>query len=148
VGQATLYRHFPDRTAVGLAIFAEQLERLERLAAEYADDPTAFFVVLRAVVQAQMQFHGLIDCVRREPGAESDQERLKHGFVELIRAPLQRAKAAALVRPDLGIDDVFLLTGMVGGALQKQETVAARAAAGARALTLCTEGLGLPSRTG
>jgi AcrR family transcriptional regulator len=146
VGQATLYRHFPDRNAVGLAIFAEQLERLEQLATEYADDPTAFFVLLRAVVQVQVEFHGLIDCVRGESGAESDHEHLKHRFVQLIREPLRRAKAAVLVRPDLGIDDVFLLIAMVGGALQRQETLAARAAAGARALTLCVEGLGLPSR--
>jgi len=38
VGQATLYRHFPDRAAIVAAISREHVERIEALAAEHEDD--------------------------------------------------------------------------------------------------------------
>jgi AcrR family transcriptional regulator len=147
VGQATLYRHFPDRGAVASAIFAEELDGLERLAAENAGDPNAFFVLLRAVVQLQVQFHGLVGCVQGEPGMDSDTEHLKERFIELLRQPLRDAKAAGTLRSDLGIDDVFLLIAMVAGALDMQDNPAASAAASARVLTLLVDGLGSPRST-
>lgn len=146
VGQATLYRHFPDRRSVAGAIFAEELDGLERLAAENAGDSKAFFVLLRAVVQVQVQFHGLVECMGGEPGTESDTGPLKDRFVELIDGPLRDAKAAELLRRDLGIEDVFLLIAMVAGALDNQDGPAAGTAAGARALTLVVEGIGSSGR--
>jgi AcrR family transcriptional regulator len=53
VGQGTLYRHFPDRSMIAIAIFGEELDELEALAAQHADDPDAFFVLLRSVVELQ-----------------------------------------------------------------------------------------------
>src|ERR1700742_4116175 len=58
VGQATLYRHFPTRGLIAIAIFAEELDGLDTLAAEHADDPDAFLVLLHAVVDLQVRLHG------------------------------------------------------------------------------------------
>jgi AcrR family transcriptional regulator len=149
VGQATLYRHFPDRGSVAAAIFTAELDGLERLAAENAGDPNAFFVILRAVVEVQVQFHGLVDCMRGKPGeAEPETEGLKDRFVALIRQPLGDAKAAGLVRRDLAVDDVFLAIAMVAGVLDNQATPEAGAAASARALTLLVDGIGSTDRAG
>ena len=41
VGQATLYRHFPDRSALAAAVIAHHLQRLEADAATDADEPAA-----------------------------------------------------------------------------------------------------------
>jgi AcrR family transcriptional regulator len=146
VGQATLYRHFPERGALVLALFEEQLEGLERLAAGHAGEPTAFFALLRAVVQAQVQFHGMVECMRGEPGGAGDQDRLKERFCALVRGPLRDAQAAGHVRRDLGLDEVFLVIAMVSGALGGRADPAASAATGRRALALVVEGLAGPAR--
>lgn len=143
VGQATLYRHFPDRGSVAAAIFAGELDGLERLAAERAADPRAFFAILRAVAEVQGRFHGLIECLGGEGGAAAETAELKARFLVLIEAPLREAKAAGLLRPDFGLDDVFLLIAMVAGALD-QAGGEAGAAAGTRALALLFEGIGSP----
>src|ERR1700730_17128275 len=57
VGQATLYRHFPDREAVAAALATEQLDRLEHLADSHAGDPDAFFILVRGMVDAQARCH-------------------------------------------------------------------------------------------
>jgi AcrR family transcriptional regulator len=142
VGQATLYRHFPDRRAVVLALFGEQLERLERLADEHAGDPDAFFVLLRGVVDAQARFHGLIDCLREPSGEKpAEMEPFMQRFVVLIQAALRDAKAAGTLRRDLTLDDVFLVVAMVRGALSKADDPSERAGAAARALALTLDGL-------
>src|SRR5947209_7237089 len=59
VGQATLYRNFADRTVLASALLSERLEREERLAAEHEDDPDAFFVLLRSLVETLACFHAI-----------------------------------------------------------------------------------------
>jgi AcrR family transcriptional regulator len=142
VGQATLYRHFPDRRAVALALFGEQIDRLERLADEHAGDPDAFFVLLRGIVDAQARFHGLVDCLRDSSGEKpAEMELFKQRFVVLIRTTLRDAKAAGALRRDVTLEDVFLVVAMVEGALSKADGPSGRAAAATRALTLTLDGL-------
>src|SRR5579862_422352 len=43
VGQATLYRNFPDRRDLAAALLLDEIEHTERLAADHAGDPDAFF---------------------------------------------------------------------------------------------------------
>src|SRR5436305_13281603 len=59
VGQATLYRNFPDRRNLAAALLAEHMEQTEQLAAAHADDPDAFFVLLRNVVEIMARFHAV-----------------------------------------------------------------------------------------
>jgi AcrR family transcriptional regulator len=143
IGRATLYRHFPDRSAVGLAIFAEELAGLERLAAESVGCPDAIFALLRAVAQVQARFKGLVDCLRASPAGTAGENRLKGRFVELIEQPLRDAQRAGQVRSDLTVDDVFLVIAMVGGAVERRDDGAAMAK---RAMTLAIEGLASPTR--
>jgi AcrR family transcriptional regulator len=142
VGQATLYRHFPDRRAVALALFGEQIDRLERLAGEHAGDPDAFFVLLRGIVEAQARFHGLVDCLRDSSGEKpAEMELFKQRFVALIKTTLRDAKAAGALRRDATLDDILLVVAMVEGALSKADGPSGRAAAAARALALTLDGL-------
>ena len=66
VGHGTLYRNFPDRTYLAASIMADEVDRLERLGAEHADDPDAFFVLLRRMTEAMARSSALMDS--RPPG--------------------------------------------------------------------------------
>jgi AcrR family transcriptional regulator len=141
VGQATLYRNFPNRNALVAALAVEWIVELERVEAEQADEPEGFFVLVRAMVDSAARFHGLVDCTQESPEVASGLEPLQLRLVELTRRSLRRAKAAGLVRRDLTVDDVMLLLAMVEGALGREADAAGRAAAASRVLTLTLDGL-------
>jgi len=141
VGQATLYRNFPDRDALVAALAIESIEELERLGAEHAGEPDAFFVMLRAMVDSAARFHGLAECAQQSPDVASKFEPLQQRLTRLIRRPLRDAKAAGLIRRDLSMNDVMLLFAMVEGALSREPDAAGRAAAASRVLALALNGL-------
>jgi AcrR family transcriptional regulator len=132
------YRHFPDRGALAVAIFAEELAGLERLAAETSGTPDAIFRLLRGVADVQARFKGLVDCLRASPEGPAGEERLKGRFVDLIARPLRDARAAGVIRGDLTVDDVFLVIAMVGGAVERRDDGSSMAD---RAMALAIEGL-------
>jgi AcrR family transcriptional regulator len=141
VGQATLYRNFPDRRDLAAALLAESMGRTERLAADHAGDPDAFFVLLRHIVDKITRFHALSELAREDACVGSELHRRRQRFGELLKEPLRAAKAAGTVRCDVTIDDVFLMVLMVRGAIDGAEGPAERAAAASRALALLLEGM-------
>ena len=145
VGQATLYRNFPDRRDLAAALLLEEMEHTEQLAADHADDPDAFFVLLRNVVETIARLHALGELAREDACLGSTLNLRRQRLRELLKEPLRSAKAAGTVRCDLTIDDVFVVVLMVRGAIDGAEGAAARSAAASRALALLLEGL-TPSR--
>jgi AcrR family transcriptional regulator len=145
VGQATLYRNFPDRRNLAAALLGEHMESTERLAAEHARDPDAFFVLLRDVVETIARFHPLAELAREDACLGSELDRRRRRLAELMKEPLRDAKAAGTVRRDLTIDDVFLVVSMVKGAVDTADDRAGRTAAAVRALALVLDGI-TPSR--
>jgi AcrR family transcriptional regulator len=141
VGQATLYRHFPDRRDLAVALLEEQLERIEALAAELGDDPDAFFILVRRVVEWTARFHPLADLARSDARLGAGTDERKRRYTELMRGPLGAAKAAGTVRCDVTTEDVFLVMLMVRGAMEGADGAAARTAAAGRALALAMGGL-------
>ncbi len=146
VGQATLYRNFPDRRDLAAALLIEEMEHTEQLAAEHAGDPDAFFVLLRNVVETIARFHALGELAREDACVGSALNSRRRRLRELLKEPLRAAKAAGTVRCDVTVDDVFLVVLMVRGAIDGADGPAARTAAGSRALALLLDGL-TPSRT-
>jgi AcrR family transcriptional regulator len=141
VGQATLYRNFPDHRSLAAALLAEQMDRLERLAAEHAGDPGAFFVLLRSLVEAIGRFDAFGQLAREGACAGSGLDLCRRRLAELMMDPLRAAKAAGALRRDLTIDDVFLVLSMVRGATKGADGPAARAGAASRVLALALEGM-------
>lgn len=141
VGQATLYRNFPDRRDLAAALLGEQMEQTELLAAEHAGDPDAFFVLIRSVVETIARFHALGELAREDACLGSALDRRRQRLAELLKAPLRNAKAAGTVRRDVTLNDVFLMVSMLKGAIDGTDGPAARAAAASRALTLLLDGL-------
>jgi AcrR family transcriptional regulator len=145
VGQATLYRNFPDRRNLAAALLGEHMESTERLAAEHARDPDAFFVLLRDVVETIARFYPLAELAREDACLGSELDRRRRRLAELMKEPLRDAKAAGTVRRDLTIDDVFLVVSMVKGAVDTADDRAGRTAAAVRVLALVLDGI-TPSR--
>lgn len=141
VGQATLYRNFPDRRDLAAALLLEEMEHTEQLAADHAGDPDAFFVLLRDVVDTIARFHALGELAREDTCLGSALDARRRRLRELLREPLRAAKAAGTVRCDLTIDDVFLVVLMVKGAIDGTDGAPARAAAAGRALALLLDGM-------
>jgi AcrR family transcriptional regulator len=136
VGHGTLYRNFPDRSYLAASIMADEVDRLER----HADDPDAFFVLLRRMTEAMARSSALMDLARRDTAVGSALEGTRRRIREIMKRPLRKAKAAGTVRRDLTLDDVFLILMMLRGALFLADDPAGRAAAITRALSLALDG--------
>jgi AcrR family transcriptional regulator len=145
VGQATLYRNFPDRRALAAEILGENVERIARLADEHAGDPDAFFVLLRSLVERMVHLYAVSELARQDACVGSQLERDRQRIAELMKRPLREAKAAGTLRRDMSLDDVFLVLLMARGAMERARGAAARARAASRALTLALDGLVPPS---
>jgi AcrR family transcriptional regulator len=140
VGQGTLYRHFRDRADLAAAILDEHVARFQQLATDHAGDPDAFFLLIRAIVEAMSRTHAVRELAQRDAAVGSALSDTQRRVAELIKPPLRDAKDAGLLRRDLTVDDVLLIIQMVRGAVDFVEDPAARAASASRALTLALDG--------
>lgn len=141
VGQATLYRNFPDRGALAAEILAERIERIVEVAAHHEEDPDAFFVILRALVDAMAGVYVLAELAREDARTDARLRQNRLIIAELLKTPMRDAKAAGTLRRDLSVDDVFLMLSMTRGAMAGAPGVAGRAEAGHRALALMLGGV-------
>lgn len=115
IGQATLYRHFPDRLALAGAVIAEHIERLEDCVTAGRDQPGTFRRALDGILHTQVAMRPLVLLARRlDAGA---QKRYVHRISSLLTEPMRRAQAHGQVRADLVPGDLVLLLSMVEGAV-------------------------------
>jgi AcrR family transcriptional regulator len=145
VGQATLYRNFPDRATLIAKVLEEQLEHVTQVATECAGDPGAFFVLLRSLVEDMTDLYALGELSRADACVDSQLEGHRQRIAELMKRPLSDAKAAGTLRRDTALDDVFLVLLMARGAMTRAHGAAARAGAANRALSLTLDGLVSPN---
>jgi AcrR family transcriptional regulator len=141
VGQATLYRNFPNRGALAGEIVDEHFERIAALAAEHQGDPDAFFVILRSLIDGIVSMYALAVLARSDAETDSHIQQARQRLRALLKGPLSDAKAAGLVRRDLTVDDVFLMLAMGRGAMEGLPDAAARSAVAHRVLTLLLSGV-------
>lgn len=140
VGRATLYRNFPDRFALGAAIFEHNLATLEALACEHRDQPDAFMTLLAAMVEQQIESHALVPALLLGPSAP-DLQSLVQRVRRLLTAPLRRAREAERVRNDLTLADVLDALAMVSAVVASDASVRSRHRRAKRALELLIHGL-------
>ncbi len=134
VGQAVMYRHFPDRLDLAYAVFADNFTELERLATETVG-PQAFHAVWRRIVAYTCESVGFVELVieaRREVPESINEDRL----VALITEPLARAQGAGLIDASWTARDVLLLQHMVYGVVVAHVDQSRAGAAVDRALAL------------
>jgi AcrR family transcriptional regulator len=141
VGQATLYRHFADRSAIVAAIGREHLERIEQLEAAHRDDGDAVLVVLRAAAETLVSIHDLVGILRRDAALAPVLGELRARMRAVLERALERSRPSGILRADVTADDLVLVLNMVNGALEGVTVRPRRAAAAARALELALNGL-------
>jgi len=136
VGRATLYRNFPDRTALVEALLQRTVNRIARQVQSLGDRDDALFEVLEGMANRIVQSPALSDYWR---AVDPDQIPIR-----AARETIARAVAAGLCRPDLETTDISLISGMLGAAL-RGKTRDERARLATRALQLLRGGLRGPA---
>ncbi len=111
-GQGVLYRHFPTRLDLALAVFETHFEELTAIAGH--DAPDAFVRLwsrlLDLVVEESAFVEMIVDARRSLPDYDGG-PRLR----DLVEQTLPRAQAAGLVPRTLGTTDVLLAVRMAYG---------------------------------
>lgn len=108
VGQGTLYRHFPDRVALAVAVFEENVGRLEEA---MGDDGTIAGLLERVAAQATVStaFIRLLSAEQRDPRADALGER----FDALVAGLVERDRAAGRIGDHVEPGDVELAVSML-----------------------------------
>lgn len=107
VGPGTLYRHFPTRDQLVLAVIDDGLTGIRDLGAELlaSDDPLdALHRWLTAYVEQGSVFEGLARTLASPPAGESSTCRMAR---DAGRALIARAAEAGVLHRDVHIDDVL-----------------------------------------
>lgn len=111
VGIGTLYRHFPDRSALMNAVFVNELEALAGRARELLkrEEPLAALLAwLKAVAVHASAYRGL--SARIATDTDGRMRQCKVLLHDAGHALLARAQDAGEVRPDVAMSDLLKLT--------------------------------------
>ncbi|GAA4973052.1 AcrR family transcriptional regulator [Nonomuraea thailandensis] len=136
VGQGSLYRHFPDRLSLALAVFDDGVAELEALAAEPGATLDDVLTLITEQIIATTAFIDMVDANTTDPRALAMRDRV--GTV--LAGKLAEAQQAGAARADLGSEDLLLAVSMLAGVLAKRPAPARRVAA-ARVWSLLRRGM-------
>jgi AcrR family transcriptional regulator len=131
VGQGSLYRHFPDRTALAAAVFEDNVRELEEYVAppERTIDDLLDRVVAQAVVSTA--FIELITADMSDPRVAA----LGTRFAALVTELVERDRSSGRIGAHIDAEDVTMAAGMLATELARTEA-SQRPAVGARAKAL------------
>ena len=115
VGQGSLYRHFPTRSSLALAVFQQNVDELEVLA---ASDEATLDDVLAAITQQAIASTALFEMIEIEPD-DSTSDELAARVDAVLASKMERARDAGRLAPSITADDVRLGIAMLAGALAK-----------------------------
>lgn len=119
VGIATLYRHFPAKGDLVVAVSAELLGRLgdERDAALAAgDDARALETFLRAALAQLQENRGLVEALAQHPPSIEIREQMREQMLAMLEPIVARAHEAGALHPDLDGEDLLIAIRMLGAA--------------------------------
>lgn len=133
VGRATLYRNFPSREDLALAVFAENVARLGDQSKALEGAPGACATFLEALAQDAAAHAGLGELFRDQP-EHPDLAALLGQIIAMARVHVTAAQAAGTMRADLSDADlaqiIHMLASDTGRApLDQRKAQAARRAA-------------------
>jgi AcrR family transcriptional regulator len=126
VGLGTIYRQFPNREALYLAVIGERMRRLYAEARELldADDPgAAFFGFFTRVVEVSTRKKALAD-VLADAGIDPKAgigEQVDADMPRVIEELLIRAQRVGAVRADLAMPELRALLSAVSMAAERQQ---------------------------
>ncbi|QKV53659.1 TetR/AcrR family transcriptional regulator [Comamonas antarctica] len=118
VGRATLYRQFPDREAILLALLERSTELLQAQALAVQERPDAFFALLGYLSERIVRSPALSDYWRSSSLVDPRFAQVRKRVWSTLEPALAQAQRAGLVRAEVQADDISLLIGMLGAALR------------------------------
>lgn len=125
VGQGSLYRHFPDRTALAVAVFDENIGELEAFASRPENTLDDFLDLVADQAIVSTAFIELLSADLSDPRVVHIGTRYR----EVVELLLERRAGEAA---GIDVDDVLLATEMLAAAISRSRPEE-RAAASARA---------------
>ena len=115
VGQGSLYRHFPTRYSLALAVFEENVDELEKLAAV---DGSTLDDLLSAITAQAIVSTAFFEMIEIEKTDDAGRHLVDH--ISAILSPkVAQARADGRVAEWITTDDVLLGIAMLAGALSK-----------------------------
>lgn len=139
VTRMTFYRHFQDRESLCFAIFERNILKLEDMATRLQSDPNAFALLLDALADMFATDYGLVEGLTRQQTHQDRLNTLRQRVVELLSAPLVRARGLGLIKGDFQPNDLYILIDMLGAAVGVG-SIEARRARVSRALMISSSG--------
>ena len=125
VGQGSLYRHFPNRVDLALAVFEANVAGLEMLA---ASETTNLEEILAYLTDRSIDSAAFVDII----SSASGDERLKvlvDRILVVLADNLAEAHRTGIVRGDMEPADILMAVGMVAGLLPRMPEDERRATA-------------------
>jgi AcrR family transcriptional regulator len=127
VANATLYRHFPTRADLLVAVYADEVTELGALGTELEDDPDpghAFTVWIRAFVHHVASKRALASAIPDDPEGQRT-SRFADWHTTMLTAAqhlLERAQDAHAIRKELTVRDLLALASAIAltGRSQKE----------------------------
>ncbi|MFG1943871.1 TetR family transcriptional regulator [Nonomuraea sp. NPDC048826] len=111
VGQGSLYRHFPDRASLAMAVFEGNVSELEALAAERE---TTLDDLFERIIEQTVACAAFLDMVT---SADPRMAAVGVRVTRLLAGRLEQARRDGTVRADVTPDDLLLVVGMLAGVL-------------------------------
>ena len=132
VGNATLYRRFPTRLDLIVAVFAERMAEHVLAVDEALAEPDAWQAFRRYVTAAaalQVRDRGIADLVTLQVSSAPEIERLRVRAFRGVETLIERAKSAGAVRADCTAEDVLVLLQANAGLIERSSRAAPSASA-------------------
>lgn len=126
VAVGTVYRRFPDKSALVAALFSEQVEVVVAAARDalLVDDPwQAIAGFLTATLQMQADSRGLRELSSGSPHGQELTRYARSQIAPIVTQLVARGHAAGMLRADIAEQDIALIPIMVGSIIQAARTV-------------------------
>ncbi|MBW8908090.1 MAG: TetR/AcrR family transcriptional regulator [Mesorhizobium sp.] len=146
VGQGTLYRHFPTREALALAIYRKEINALAALASTLLQEhpPLEAFRLWCAQLAVSSAMKRGVAKLLQGATSEDDQREAYQQMVLAVRSLLAACETAGAIDRDADADDVLMLLGV----LWQIPSYPGRDAQAARIIALIFRGLGAKDELG
>jgi AcrR family transcriptional regulator len=141
VGVATLYRHFPAKVDLIVAVTEAVLEDLGAAAQAALEDDDVLRAFLTAAMEQQHDNRGFLEALTQQGLPEHTREELADRVVEMLAPVATAAHEAGTLAPELDAEDLLIAMRMLGPAA----STPVRPRPPARALAVVLGGLARPA---